>query len=201
VAFVWLLNVNPIVRFSFAALTIGALAPDVELVVAYILGASVFCGWDFPCTTAPDRLVLHSLLGATTVNVALTIVFVKLISLLKPERFGINGFKDVKINAQFCGSAAIGGVSHVLVDWLHHAGNPVFFPIMVGNPPTYYLDGLLLPYMSVTAASFLVAIIASAIVLFLAVRAVIITKYSLSELIFNPKLTLSLVTESLARDR
>lgn len=198
VAFVWILNVNPrILRLSFAAMTIGALVPDLEPVMAYIAGASVFCGWDFPCTLAPDRLVLHSLLGAVTVDVVLTFILVKLIGLLRPERFGVHGFSGIKMSKMFYASAAIGSVSHVLVDWLHHAGNPVFWPLMIGSPPSYYVDGLLLPYMSVFAASFLTAVVAGALLIFVAIRAFAKTKYTFSELMFNPPLAASIITKFL----
>jgi hypothetical protein len=198
VAFVWILNVNPrILRLGFAAMTIGALVPDIEPVIAYTLGASVFCGWNFPCTEAPDRLVLHSLLGAVTVDVALTFFFVKLIGLLRPERFGVHGFSGVKMSGTFYASAAIGSVSHVLIDWLHHVANPVFWPLMVGNPPSYYVEGLLTPFMSVLAASFLIAVVAAAILIFIAIRAFGKTTYTFSQLIFNPALAASVITESL----
>jgi hypothetical protein len=200
-AFVWLLRLNPSLPFSFAALTVGSLVPDLELVIAYVAGASVFCGVNFPCEAEPDRLVLHSLLGAVTIDVVLTIIFVKLIGLLRPERLGINGFRNVRINAWFCVSAAVGSISHILVDWFHHQANPIFWPIMTGDPPSFYVDGLLMPYMSISAATFLMAIIGSAIVIFLAARAVILSKYSLAQLAFDPKLTLSLLTESLNGDK
>lgn len=198
VAFVWILNVNPrILRLSFAAMTIGALVPDVEPLAMYITGLSVFCGWDFPCTLAPDRLVLHSLLGAVTVDVGLTFLFVRLIGLLRPERFGTYGFSGIKMSRIFYASAAIGSVSHVLVDWLHHDVNPVFWPLMLGSPPSYYVDGLLLPFMSVFAASFLIAVVASALLIFIAIRAFAKTKYSFSELMFNPILAASIITKFL----
>jgi hypothetical protein len=199
VAFVWILKTHPAVRLSFAALTIGALVPDIEPLFTYLTGASVFCWWNFPCTLAPDRLVLHSLVGAVTVDVALTVLFVKIISALRPERIGINGFRNVNVNAEFCWSAAVGSTSHVLVDWLHHSGNPVFWPFLVGEPPSHYVGGLLLPYMGVGSASFMLAIIAGAVLVFLAARATISSPLSLSRLIFDPKTTMNLVTESLDR--
>lgn len=201
VAFVWILNINPrFLRLSFAAMTIGALVPDIEPVVAYISGASVFCGWDFPCTLAPDRLVLHSLLGAVTIDVALTFLFVKLIGQFRLERLGIHGFSGVRMSRAFYASAVIGSISHVLVDWSHHAANPVFWPLMLGSPPSYYVDGLLLPFMSGFAASFLLAVVASAMLIFIAIRAFAKTKYSFSELMFNPTLAASIITKSLAKN-
>jgi hypothetical protein len=76
----------------------------------------MFCGWDFPCSHAPDRLVLHSIVGAITIDVVLTIIFVKIIGKLSIERLGIFGFSNVKTNAAFFVSAAIGSLSHVFVN-------------------------------------------------------------------------------------
>jgi hypothetical protein len=201
VAFVWvLIALNPrLLQLSFAAMTIGALVPDIEPVVAYLIGASVFCGWDFPCTLAPDRLVLHSLVGAFTIDVGLTFVFVKLIALFKPERIGIHGFSGQKLDLIFYASAAVGSTSHVIVDWLHHAHNPIFWPFMIGEPPSYYVGGLLLPFMSVFAASFLLAVLASALLILVALRAFAKSKYSFSELAFNPILSATLITKFLTR--
>jgi hypothetical protein len=202
VAFVWMLKVHPRMRWlSFAALTVGALVPDVEVLFSYLFGLSVFCGWDFPCTLAPDRLVLHSFLGALTLDAILTLFFVKVIGLMKPERFGIFGFSNIKFNWQFYLSAAIGSLSHVVIDWLHHAANPIFWPLMLGQPASYYVDGLLLPFMSAFAASFAVAIIGSALMIFLAIRALADSNHSFTELIFNPKMAISLISKSLTIDR
>lgn len=202
VAFVWILKVLPGTRvLSFAALSLGALVPDVEVLFSYLFGISVFCGWDFPCTLAPDRLVLHSFLGALTFDVPLTFLFVKVIGLMKPERLGIFGFSNVKFDWRFYLSAAIGSLTHIVVDWLHHASNPMFWPLMLGQPPSYYVDGLLTPFMSVFAASFVVAILASALLIFVLVRAIANSDYGFSEILSNPKAALSLLSRSLTTDQ
>ena len=149
---------------------------------------------------APDRLVLHSLAGALTFDVILTFLFVRVIGLMKPQRLGIFGYSNVKFNWQFYLSAALGSLSHVLVDWLHHAANPIFWPLTLGQPPSYYVDGVLLPFMGAFAASFIVAILGSAIMILLGVRACAQSKYSFSELMFNPRAILSLITQSLTKD-
>lgn len=69
----------------------------------------------FPCSLAPDRLVLHSIVGAITIDVVLTIIFVKMIGKLGIERLGICGLSKVNTNAAFFVSAAIGSLSHVFV--------------------------------------------------------------------------------------
>lgn len=202
IAFACILKLHPRLQgLSFAALTVGSLVPDIEVVFSYLLGLSVFCGWDFPCTLVPDRLVLHSLAGAITVDVLLTFLFVKAIGKLKLQRIGIFGFTDVKFSWQFYGSAAIGSISHVLIDWMHHAANPIFWPLTLGQPPSHYVDGVLLPFMSVFSASFIVAIIGAVLTILLVVRAFTKSKYSISELMFNPRAGLSVLTRFLTRER
>lgn len=197
VAFVWILK--PVLgRLSFAALTVGAVIPDLEPLVAWMFGWSVFCGWDFPCTLAPDRLVLHSILGAFTADVALTIVFVKIIQLLKPERIGIHGFASAKVNGYFLLSAAIGSLSHVFVDWLHHPANPVFWPFLIGG--SYYVDGLLLSFLDVLPASLVVAAISGATMLYVIRKALVESGEKFSLVFSNPARALSLVTESLSKN-
>ncbi len=46
VAFVWVLKPR-FRKLHFAALTVGAVIPDVEPLIAWMFGWSVFCGWDF----------------------------------------------------------------------------------------------------------------------------------------------------------
>lgn len=194
VAFVWMLKPG-FARLNFAAMTIGAMIPDIEPLVAWIFGWSVFCGWDFPCSLAPDRLVLHSFAGALTVDVALTILFVRLLSLLNIEKLGIHGFANVRIGSGFYMSAAIGSLSHVLVDWLHHPANPVFWPFLIGG--SYYVDGLLLPFFSVLHASVIVGIISSAILVATINKALNESGYSFWLVFSNPPKALALVTENL----
>src|SRR3712207_6629656 len=111
VAFVWVLKPR-FKKLHFAALTMGAVIPDIEPLIAWIFGWSVFCGLDFPCHSSPDRLVLHSITGALTIDVVLTIIFVKIIGKLGVEKLGIYGFTNVNANAALFGSAAIGSLSH-----------------------------------------------------------------------------------------
>lgn len=196
VAFVWMLKPR-FRKLHFAALTVGAVIPDVEPLIAWMFGWSMFCGWDFPCSLAPDRLVLHSIVGAITIDVALTIIFVKMIGKLDVERLGVCGFTNVKTNAAFFASAAIGSLSHIFVDWLHHPANPIFWPILVDG--SYYVDGLLLSFMPVLPASIIVATIAGAITAAIIARALNKSGYSYWLVFSNPAKALSLITESLGK--
>jgi hypothetical protein len=196
VAFVWMLKPR-FRRLHFAALTVGAVIPDVEPLIAWMFGWSVFCGWDFPCSLAPDRLVLHSIVGAMTIDVVLTIIFVKMIGKLGIERLGICGFSNVKTNAAFLASAAIGSLSHVFVDWLHHPANPIFWPFLVDG--SYYVNGLLLSFMAVLPASMIVATISAAIMAAVIARALDKSGYSFWLVFSNPAKALSFITESLCK--
>ena len=196
VAFVWVLK-RRFRKLHFAALTVGAVIPDVEPLMAWIFGWSMFCGWDFPCSHAPDRLVLHSIVGAITIDVVLTIIFVKIIGKLGIERLGIFGFSNVKTNTAFFVSAAIGCLSHVFVDWLHHPANPVFWPFLIDG--SYYIDGLLLSFMAVLPASIIVATIAAAITVAVIARTLYKSGYSFWLVLSNPTKALSLITESLGK--
>jgi hypothetical protein len=179
-------------------MTVGAMIPDIEPLIAWALGLSVFCGWDFPCSLAPDRLVLHSIVGALTVDVALTIPSVKIIEkLAKLGRIDIRGFAGVRIDAWFYLSAALGALSHVLVDWLHHPANPVFWPFPVNG--SYYVGGLLLQFMGVLPATVLVGVIASAIIIAIINRALNKNAHSFLLVFSNPSKALALITEYLSR--
>jgi hypothetical protein len=91
------------IKLHFAALTVGAVIPDIEPLIAWIFGWSVFCGLNFPCSRSPDRWVLHYIVGAKTIDVVLTMILVKRIGKLGLERWGICGFTNVKTNAAFLG--------------------------------------------------------------------------------------------------
>lgn len=196
VAFVWIFKLRW-GRLSFAALTIGSYIADVEPLISWLSGWSVFCGFDFPCTIRPDRLVMHSILGAFTVNVAVTMVSVRIVDrFFKLNRVGIRGFSDVNIwSGSFYVSAAIGSLSHVLVDWLHHPANPVLWPLSTGG--SYYVGGLLLPFMSALEASVIVGLVAAATVVAAVAKALHESGHNFSLVFSNPIRALALITQYL----
>jgi hypothetical protein len=57
-----------------------------------------------------------------------------------------------------------------------------------------------MPFISLFAASFIVAILATVILIFVIVRALANSSYSFSDLVFNPKMVLSLISQNLAKD-
>lgn len=194
IAFVWVLKPR-IKKLDFAALTVGAVIPDIEPLVAWTVGWSAFCGLNFPCSLSPDRLVLHSLIGAITIDVILTTIFVKMIGKLCIERLGIFGFTNVKTDVGFFVSAAIGSLSHVFVDWLHHPANPIFWPFLVDG--SYYVPGLLVIFMEVLPASIIVALVACTIMVAHLARILNKSGYSFVLLFSNPAKAISLITQSL----
>jgi membrane-bound metal-dependent hydrolase YbcI (DUF457 family) len=110
------------VNLSLPALIVGAMIPDLEIPVMFLLlGPQV-----------PNRMVLHSLLGGITVGtiigVAITVmVYPRLTSALLP----ISKLK-VKEKCRFSlilvFSCLIGVISHVLLDVVNHPYNPIFWP-------------------------------------------------------------------------
>jgi hypothetical protein len=197
-AFVWVLK-PWFFSLSFAALTMGSFVPDIEPLITFATGWSVFCGWDFPCSLAPDRLVLHSIVGALTADVIITMGIVRLLSYAKLERLGIHGFTNVKVlSPSFYLSAAVGSLSHVLVDWLHHPANPIFWPWSIGG--SYYVGGLLLPYLTVFEASLIIAVASVALLTATSVWAISKMGKSPWILIRNPPAALSVVTGYLSRN-
>jgi membrane-bound metal-dependent hydrolase YbcI (DUF457 family) len=117
--------------FNVIALSIGAIIPDLE------------CPFLFPFVEDRwhARLVMHSLLGAFTVDliltVALTLWFVPpFLGWLEPRIENKRLFTFARVDlrthrtgmAALAGSALLGSVSHVLVDVVHHPFNPLTFP-------------------------------------------------------------------------
>ena len=198
-AFAWILK--PYFRWlSFAALTIGSFVPDLEPLASFVFGWSVFCGWDFPCSLAPDRLILHSLAGALTIDVVLTMAIVRALDRSRIlQKVGIQGFSKIKLaNLPFYASAAIGSVSHVLVDWFHHPANPVFWPVPIDG--SYYVDGLLLPFFSVLHASIIVGIIAGAMMAATITLALYNAGRNVLFIFTNPIASVAIITQYLSRD-
>lgn len=117
--------------FNVIALSIGAIIPDLE------------CPFLFPFVEDRwhARLMMHSLLGAFTVDLLLTVALT--IWLVPPvlkwfeprirnKRLFTFAGVDLRTHrtgmAALAGSALLGSVTHVLFDVLHHPYNPLTFP-------------------------------------------------------------------------
>ena len=117
--------------FNFFALSIGAVIPDLE------------CPFLFPFVQDRwhARSVMHSLLGAFTIDLMLTVALTLwlvphilrwLDARTREKRLLSFAGVDLRTHkssmAALTGSALLGSLSHVLVDVLHHPFNPLTFP-------------------------------------------------------------------------
>ena len=117
-------------RLSLPGLVVGSMLPDIEIPVMLILfGARI-----------PPRLVLHSLLGATTLGTLISLVATILIyPALVSTVFSIKEV-EVKEKCKFSSnlffSCLLGNLSHVLLDCTNHDYNPIFWPFLMpeGTP-------------------------------------------------------------------
>ena len=114
-------------NLSLPALIVGSMVPDLE--IPFIV---LFLG-----TEVPHRLVLHSLLGAATFGTILSVAITVLVyPWLTNVMFRINKRK-VKDKCRFTlwlvFSCVLGCISHVLLDVVNHAYNPVFWPFLALN--------------------------------------------------------------------
>lgn len=164
-----------------AALTAGALVPDIEPLVYNILGVY------------PDRLMLHSLAGALSVDILLSLVILKMLSYARIERIGVNGLDKLDLfGMPVVFSAAVGSLSHVLVDSLHHDHNPLFWPF----EPVYF-TGPLVTAVGNPLATNLMSIVALTMIFFI-VRKIMKKEGSGLALFFtNPIKAVSLLTNAL----
>jgi hypothetical protein len=110
--------------FSLPALIVGVMVPDLEIpFIVLLFGTSV-----------PERLVLHSLLGAltagTVLSVAITVlVYPRLISAILPVD-GNRVKEKCCLSSSLVLCCLLGGLSHVLLDVVNHAYNPVLWPFI-----------------------------------------------------------------------
>jgi membrane-bound metal-dependent hydrolase YbcI (DUF457 family) len=126
-------------KLSLPGLVVGSMLPDLEIpFIILLLG-----------TRVPNRLVLHSLLGAVTVGTILSIAITVLVyPRLTTAIFPIGKLK-VKKKCRFSlglvVSCLLGGLSHALLDVTNHLYNPVFWPFLTINetpsPITSFLGG------------------------------------------------------------
>lgn len=137
VAYPWLIRLK-MRRLDFAGLTVGSLAPDLEIPILYLLGFF------------PYRLLGHSLLGTITIDIVFSLFLFWLFVKLNISRFGIHGFETFRVTRPVLLSMAIGSLTHVLVDTLHHRFNPLLWP--VGG----YMDGPLVSAFGLFTANLIV---------------------------------------------
>ena len=131
VAPVWPLYVKWPRRWDILALSFGAVMPDLETVTIYPLTQDVSFA----------RGLMHSVLGVLTVNLLLTVVAARIlapwIAASLDRRFPGKGWRlfarhdvvsDHKAWPVTITSAAIGGLTHLGIDLLHHLDTPLLWP-------------------------------------------------------------------------
>ncbi|MGI0014198.1 MAG: DUF4184 family protein [Nitrososphaera sp.] len=182
IAFAWPLKMK-FKALNFASLTVGAMVPDFEPIAYAILGIY------------PDRLLMHSLVGALSVDVVLTIVILKLLTLLNFGKVGIHRLANPNLFSRtLILSASVGSLSHVLVDSLHHDHNPLLWPL----GPTYFTGPMVLIFGNPLATN-IVSLAALVIILFMVRRLMNRNGYGLSLIFKNPIKALSVVSSALDR--
>lgn len=115
-------------KLSLPGLIVGSMLPDIEVpAIILLLGTQV-----------PDRLVLHSLLGAATLGTGLSVTFTVLMYpplisfFLKIDKRKVE--KKCRLYFALVFSCFLGNLSHVLLDVATHTYNPLFWPFSQFTP-------------------------------------------------------------------
>jgi len=111
-------------ELSLPALIVSSMIPDVETPFTYLMTGGLY-----------RRLVLHSLLGASTLGVLLSILLtIFLYPALVSPLFRLDR-KMLEARCRFSSnklvaSCFVGCVTHVFLDSLHHEFNPLLYPFL-----------------------------------------------------------------------
>lgn len=191
VAFVWPLKMK-FKELDFLSLTVGAMVPDLEPPFFWVLGIY------------PDRLLLHSLIGAVSVDLILTIVVIRLLAYVKlKKKIGITTSEN---NASMISygkgitvmvvSAMIGSLSHVLADSLHHEHNPLLWPF--ASEP--YLTSPLVSVLGIYLVHVIIYVIVATILMLVFKTILNKNGYGLSSLFINPIRAMKTVINTLSSE-
>ena len=128
-------------KLSLPGLVVGSMLPDIEILIMIVLFG----------TQVPNRMILHSLLGAMTVGLVLAVaitvwIYPTLASRIFPiSKLRVKERSSLSVSVAF--SCLLGLLSHVLLDVTNHDYNPVFWPLLTLNetpsPITPFLGGAL----------------------------------------------------------
>jgi len=127
-------------KLVLPGLIVGSMFPDIEVPILLII-----FGFE-----GRSRLVLHSLIGAATVgtlvSLAVTIYFYPLlISAFFPLK--LNKIREkCRFSYSLVASCLLGNISHILLDYINHDYNPLFWPLITpseisSSPICYFLGG------------------------------------------------------------
>jgi hypothetical protein len=124
---------------SLPALIIGAIVPDLEVPFVY---------W-WSGTWSQDRMVLHSLIGGLTLGTLITVlvtrfIYPRLTSAILPVN-EVRLKRKCSFSFMLVFSGFLGVLSHLLLDVLNHAYNPLFWPFLslfqTPSPIVLFLGG------------------------------------------------------------
>lgn len=125
-------------KLSLPGLAVGSMFPDLEIPAIILLFR----------TRIPNRIVLHSLLGAATIGTMFSLIFTVLVYpslisyLFKIDKGKVKSKCRLSSNLVF--SCLLGNVSHVLLDLINHPYNPIFWPLslLTPSPICFALGGM-----------------------------------------------------------
>ncbi len=109
-------------KLSLPGLFVGSVMPDIE--VPFM--------WFFLTGVLPDHFILHSLVGAVTLGIVLSVVAVRLLypalvsSIFRIDRKPLES--RCVVNRTLVISCLLGVLSHLLLDYPMHWYNPVLWP-------------------------------------------------------------------------
>ncbi len=111
-------------RLSLPAMAVGTVIPDLEVPILYFFYRGVFL----------DHFILHSLLGALTLGLGISLFTVRYFyAPIATKVFGIDrelAKDESRISGTVVFSAIIGILSHLLLDLTYHWYNPIFWPLV-----------------------------------------------------------------------
>jgi len=114
-------------ELDMPSLAMGSFTPDLETLVLIIIDKLGYLPSNAPYAQC-HRLVLHSIFGSLTVGSLITMLMaMALYRLMAPEGTETPGLKDLYV------ASALGNLSHVLLDAVHHTYNPLLFPFTTAN--------------------------------------------------------------------
>jgi len=134
-------------RLSLPGLIVGCMFPDLE--IPFML---LFFG-----SQGPNRMVLHSLLGAATLGTFLAVVVtVRIYPYVVSRLFHVDKERverKCRLSFALVLSVLIGILSHVLLDVTNHPSNPIFWPFHPTTAsPIYFALGEPLGYLWIQIA-------------------------------------------------
>ncbi len=118
----WLSKTNK--NLSLPALLVGAVIPDIEVPFLILFFNGIL----------PDHFILHSLVGALTIGLVLSILITRHVyppfigGFFKVDRDELKS--RCSISPLLVVSAVLGILSHLAIDILHHWYNPILWPFI-----------------------------------------------------------------------